>query len=1136
MGNKVILFFVKGFIFSLLASSQLSVNIFKMNIPEPVRYSEYIYDSEICLFTDCSSSPTGYKSPLKLGFYWMDINSNKVLLYPSNTVITNIAREELLCNNSTTFQMGNLQTLFPSVASPIDLTAAQISLLNNNPVYITESNDSFSITINPSIQVSNIQRILFSNISDTNSIKYKYIYYMDSDKGAMEFNLQNEKIKEGGISVNKNESVDFILTLNKINGNNYIGNSLLRFRYSNINNKCKIRLDNLEVKATVGKHKVDKWYLDIYSSNDTKQPIDREILFGAKVKFAKKDVLPEEKILFRDMLQQEVLSIDDDTAKLKILPYDFIYCNKNDKTNPCKQNGIQLTDSIEGGIKRLYNTAAGRQVQKIIKQYNKRTLTTGVYLPKKDAAKKYVELILPNNISVAAYKNADKINIPIQIIEQSKRPYMFKYPEYYDHNLFRLPLENYPKGYDRIIYTIDKYPEDGSDIYIVGSLKDTICLKNETVELAPDNKINKSLGIFSVLSIVNSCGYTNHHEKIQIQTKAYRCDNPSSCGLYKYDDHLYISNEKDGLKWKYDKKIRPYSKTVPTPPVMVHDIIANLTEETIASEELFIPQIYAKENSSSKSDKLVYSLIKGLDEAVYITGLINLIGYSNEYPNSLAGYKGAEKIKLSIQLDKQKIAFETLMQKIDELNKISTFSAVYKNGKGPATASVAFMKANTGEIIAAADSRAFYLSSKNDNNDFIKTEKTRPDDSYLRWIPAYHNAQYFDTPGSAFKLVNALSLLSHLNKLEDLPDENDFDIQDKSDYKKLIEDMKNQEITDLFENDYKINSDKCFYPYIEEDHPRYSDRKQPDNDRKRQAYLKRINDYQSPETQTCTPMKDSINKLEGAIMISKSTWFAWMHEMITPALLMKSVNETPSGLLHTKIPINKNIMKQWIPVAKTLNDFKYDSPINLLTGVPIEDYQQAFNPPQSWILSPFLIKLNEVNSRERLRALSIGVGHVYSTVIHMASIAASISQGEVIYPKLTEGKSTYKNQALKELDLAPITNGMYKMANLPGGTGYKNFNSVIPKIIREKTCIYAKTGTAQLSNRDGNNAWLAGFYYEKDKASDECNIEKNKSKIISFSCSVKIVPINEGGASVCANLVGRIIKKMHKENLGNATS
>ena len=122
------------------------------------------------------------------------------------------------------------------------------------------------------------------------------------------------------------------------------------------------------------------------------------------------------------------------------------------------------------------------------------------------------------------------------------------------------------------------------------------------------------------------------------------------------------------------------------------------------------------------------------------------------------------------------------------------------------------------------------------------------------------------------------------------------------------------------------------------------------------------------------------------------------------------------------------------------------------------------------------------------------------------------------------------------MDLSLITNGMYKVANSAGGTARLTFNRILPANIKDNFCIYAKTGTAQISrkNTPANNAWIAGFYYTRTKSKGKeenngCKItNETKKKIYSFSCSVKIVPSELTGGKVCGDLIAKIIKEMYQ--------
>lgn len=493
-------------------------------------------------------------------------------------------------------------------------------------------------------------------------------------------------------------------------------------------------------------------------------------------------------------------------------------------------------------------------------------------------------------------------------------------------------------------------------------------------------------------------------------------------------------------------------------------------------------------------------------------GLLSLIGKNQEFSNHLLGFKSTDEryssgdIQLSIHKNTQeKLQGAVNSQLAKELDKGGIFKKHHKNGFGHAQVVAVVMNAKTGEILAAADSQNQYLQKINWRGLEVWDNGYPHTTPYLRWLPAYQNGGSHETTGSSVKLFTSLSILDYAYHL-----------------------MNNETKTKM----EGLITGKTFNSFGY--HPGFPARHYPTKTPKE---WQQITDDQ--------PINEA--SMVKAIEKSNNTYFAWLHEMISPALLYTPPNDRDdnAGLLESIIS-PRTLSQYTIANGKTAHKLGYDRPINLLTGTP-EPLSDAM-PTQSWRLSPMTLdiydgitKENVLKHRHQVRLAGIGVGRVHLTPMHLASLSASISQGKTIYPRLTpvsfgiqtDDQTPNDAQDLLQTLQAYQISGKSSLSYVRQGM-QQAVTSGTAKILNiNNLCVYAKTGTSPIVKDRDRNLSITGFAYQKKTNDELCKtndpINHPDTEVISFACAVRFVGDGTGGGSCGSMMKGFLTEYFTKE-------
>ncbi len=143
----------------------------------------------------------------------------------------------------------------------------------------------------------------------------------------------------------------------------------------------------------------------------------------------------------------------------------------------------------------------------------------------------------------------------------------------------------------------------------------------------------------------------------------------------------------------------------------------------------------------------------------------------------------------------------------------------------------------------------------------------------------------------------------------------------------------------------------------------------------------------------------------------------------------------------------------------------------LTAGLKKFDFDQEFNLPFS--MEPAQISNDGLNTDILLADTSYGQGELLMSPVQQAVAYTAIANGgKMVYPKLADGeKQTASKQAIKASFANRVKEALIKTVSDPNGTAHK---------LNSNHKIAAKTGTAELKQKQGEDGLENGFLYAFD--------------------------------------------------------
>ncbi|MCG7814649.1 hypothetical protein MI353_18105, partial [Alteromonas sp. MCA-1] len=594
-------------------------------------------------------------------------------------------------------------------------------------------------------------------------------------------------------------------------------------------------------------------------------------------------------------------------------------------------------------------------------------------------------------------------------------------------------------------------------------------------------------------------------------------------------------------------------------------------EQVTFSEPKSPPDIYVNgENGRIK----IFDAITGINSYGERLGLSNLTGANSNFINHLASYTEQDELNLAFDYEMQDLVNEFVeKQTLNWVGQESTNQAFkYYFGKSAqhssSSLSVSIMEAKSGRILASADSNSLFAKDVQTSGDVAYLERLIPEKSNLRWLNHYHNATFWDAPGSVFKIVTALSLekvkaqCSVPQKVCPLSKNKELFLNSVGEITQNNADTLNRMLRGDA-NGYYFNKNSCHYPDFD-----FGKGVKSSYNRNNGIYGQQVHNY-STNRRTCVKPLDSKGQLPIGdhwltvnLNRSVNTWFAWTHEMITPATFEQGVNHrTHQHKDLLALNASSQIMQKIIPAANVIYQMGFDKSRNLITGEAVINPEGAGNSPKSWILSPVTVKFQDVSDRAALRRFSVGLTGTSMTPLHIAAISASLVNNKVTYPSLINSPiqlenlntndrqntnevspesvniNSEKRDFFQDINTNSIIQGMYYAANGSNGSTYtKTFQKGFECAQQRCICMYAKTGTAPLDSGaiDSQNSWITGWFFKNEKNEEgngfrQCPMNSEsfqaiKATVYSFGCAAKRVAINYTGATGCGVVIKNIVK------------
>lgn len=904
-------------------------------------------------------------------------------------------------------------------------------------------------------------------------------------------------------------------------------------------NKKQYQLDVVEYKV-LNDNQYNAHQIDVFIPHDTK-PVERFLVPKEQMLVTFSQNIPEERRLFDELTQKGVVFVKDGQInQIDVLPKGQAECEQG---ATCIGDIELKNNDYQAQMGKLYQKAVGHSILSEIDRANQRFYVTGVVLEEPLAIKPENKSVgdsigKPEEMLESVGLNNQHLNVSIDNVEYALRPLKGYLSEYIDgshqtiyslsqtaiHDLdkvdvldkkIKFKVEMPPQKNQPVIF-LTKLIKDGNHQYqditlTVNGHRCDVIYADDINRKQNENDTQEADGATSQLDLRNhvfvqplanrNFGFVHiSHDNIakcqnqNIATAAFEVELPigicpaGQCNIFANDAKLNIQSRNQELIWRVNPR--------------------NFYQEKSKSFSTYpVKNVLLADGTPLAQDGKSTSAVREL-------GLLAFVGENGLFSHHLLGFSSQdssfETITLSIRQDAQQKLQQAVNERLQDEKKGFVFPRENKNGLGNAQVIATIMNAKTGEILAAADSRQELLNNINLtgletwDNGYPHTTK------YLRWLPAYQNGGSHETTGSSVKLLTSLSILDYAISRQD------------KDMQKLI--------TGGFTN---ADVGRFGYPvdFYAESYPSHFEK----------------GDWHAVEA------GGSMGRISlvDALQVSNNTYFAWLHEKITPALLYQppNIDDESQGLLTTPI-LPRSLSQYAIANGKTVHKLGYDQPINLLTGRP-EELSETI-PAHSWYVSPMTLRVytgaethHILNHRSQVRRVGIGIGQIHLTPIHLASLSASISQGKTIYPRMTQVSEILpvydefdgKTDLLQTLSQSKI-DGRPSLEYVIEGMRLAVTSGTATVLKNPKVCIYAKTGTAPIKSNKlkANNASITGFAYQPAE-NQQCSHQIssiNQSDVISFACTVRY-SASKGGAS-CGQLMASFFEKYFAQTQQGAQS
>lgn len=1181
-------------LFSNLYSGELQLNDAKFQSAVSCSNKSY---SDLCGESKQKQQPQQYPE----GFYWQNNATHHSMVLAATGLINRQAvtnTSGIACSNNMYHKIDSFEGVYGKDLDQLKaiFTVAEPDRprlhVKENTHIVVQDKPRATFKLNPTKMHEDIVRMVFEGVVDKGK---RYNYAILFGKLHKDGGLPGYKfVDDDGRPRSLLEGADYYFLLASMDAAvsnqlsqraepkklSYLGETVIEVKLAYRSSGCSMTVNSLTLEShdlpaaeqeQIEKSEPPPKSVVLIGQNHGRVVVEQYATQTDKLIFAPSSIKPEELVVFNDALK--VGAIEPATQispsvirlpKLNVQPPELVECGT--AASLCLVSEQQLEKVMSRWQRNaLYYKGAGKAVRTEVDLINQRLVNSGVFITEAPLKSNdhflQGERLSQNEILVESCHDRDCQLVPLVKVAVKNEPQLLAAQTLPKSNYFRAVFDQQKKAPDLVKYYFSRLPTELDDVYLLGSKKGGYLYLDDGGRQAPRCFNIMTVGdsftsqddaaVFSLVNSLQRCQLDRglrENQQIVFVLKPQYCPEPNNCSLYRHPHDLAI-------QWRGEKQKVPSWKVKPPKLIKPKRKAKTAGEPKTKIEKINVPpDITVWETAKKKDSVKVFDSFRGLTDEGRALGLTSLVGFDQHYINHLGANSSQPKWQLSIEHDKQTLVYKTIKRQISTWLKAKPkkvgeplpFKHYFGNSnrRGTASLSVVLLDVRSGAIIAAADSNAQFLENMKPTRRMLENEKLRPEKSPMRWLNGYHNAAFYDAPGSVFKLFTSVSLLQFGQYVQQLCDSKYQEQESRKNCKKMAGSVFSQYLvgenkdSELYSkgpySNFFYHIGQCHYPYNElggKLKPSYS----KDNAAARSIYGKTIHNFESHRVYKGKNTECKEQRYEGRfglaenILLSNNTWFAWMHEMITPALLYtgegvptehsgdglsfgqllnkprQEQGEKPhtNGLLG--LSAQKSILHQIIPAANTVQSLGFNVPIDLLTGQPILAWNGTVHSPKSWILSPVNIKFDDIKDRQALRRFAIGVGHVAIAPVHAAALSASVAQGRVIYPRVTaeianevdqEGAAVSENDSseaefsrdkaltagdlnigtvgvsgdmLASLNLSPIISGMYKAVNNGWGTSYTTMkNTIFDNLCNKQKCVclYAKTGTSPLDSGD----------------------------------------------------------------------